>query len=216
MADKYVVFLEENTKDIDTVCELGAGVFKNFANYKCETKIGIEIVPAYVKHRQYAQCEAIIGDALKFEEFLEDKEIDAFACIDFIEHLEKDVAIDLIKRMQAKANRIFIYTPHGTCNMDGNAGSVWSNEGAWGGKVGEDRQLAIESQRHKSTWFVDDLLQLDFAVDRDAERLARDAKPTALYGEDGGDVIWAVWNKDKDTPLPVGYDKASEFKWRTS
>ena len=68
-ADKYFVFLEENTKDIDTVCELGAGVFKNFENYKCPKKIGVELIPAYVIHREYTapDCEPIVGNAMDFE-----------------------------------------------------------------------------------------------------------------------------------------------------
>ena len=104
MADKYVVFLKENTKDINTVCELGAGVFKNFNDYQCTSKIGIELIPAYVNNREYKNCEAIVGDANNFKTLLDGKVVDAFACIDFLEHLEKEDAIELIKKMQ-------LYTP---------------------------------------------------------------------------------------------------------
>jgi hypothetical protein len=217
MADKYVVFMEENTKDIDTVCEIGAGIFKNFHHYGCSKKIGIELIESYVENREYREddCEALVGDANDFEAILGDRQVDAIGCIDFIEHLEKDVAIKLIERMKNVCGRIFIYTPHGTCNMDGVNGSTWGNERQWGGLLkGEDRAKASESQRHKSTWFEKDLLDLGFAVDRDSDRLSNDVKHEAVYGDDGGDVMWAIWNKDASTPLPEGRDKESKFTWK--
>lgn len=194
--DKYQRFLHENTKGIDSVCELGAGLFKNFPFYSCPTKIGIELVPSYIENIQvplHCITRIINGNALEFEKLLGDTHVDAFACIDFIEHLDKDVALDLIERMKKRARRILIFTPGGTCHQDGRATWSFCVPGL-NLRMQKDRELAIEAQRHKSTWYKEDLEALGFVVDKDDTFMGTPA-PFHDIGEDGGSVLWAVWNK---------------------
>lgn len=194
--DKYQRFLHENTKGIDSVCELGAGLFKNFPFYSCATKIGIELVPSYIENIQVPRnciTQIINGNALEFESLLGDTQVDAFACIDFIEHLEKDVAINLIERMKQRGRRILIFTPGGTCHQDGHATWSFCLPGL-NLRMQKDRELAIEAQRHKSTWYKEDFEALGFTVDEDHTFMGTPA-PFHDIGEDGGSVLWAVWNK---------------------
>lgn len=195
--DKYQRFLHENTKDIDSVCELGAGLFKNFPFYSCTTKIGIELVPSYIDNIQVpVSCitRIINGNALDFENLLEDTQVDAFACIDFVEHLDKDVAFNLIERMKNRARRILIFTPGGTCLQDGKATWAFCIPGL-ASKMIKDMNLAIEAQKHKSTWYKEDFEKLGFVVDEDHSFMGTPA-PFHDIGDDGGSVLWAVWNKD--------------------
>lgn len=194
-----VGFLSRNTQDIESVCELGAGQFANFPYYKCPIRIGIELIKTYVDNKVAGSdyiTQAICGDATKFDELL-DREVDAFAIIDFLEHIEKDVAIDLIKRLQKKSRRIFIFVPHGTHNQDGTESYDFGDKNLRS-KLGETGQAndAIEAQRHKSKWYVKDLEELGFVVDHDKHHHKHPSRfDKNLMGEDGGTVMWAVWNK---------------------
>lgn len=192
-------FLAHNTKDINTVCELGAGLFGNFNHFKCPNKIGIELVKSYIENKLVPDSlvtKAIHGSALEFDKLLGDTEIDAFACIDFIEHLDKPVAIDLIKRMQQKSKRIFIFTPYGACHQDGQVSWAFCIPRLTH-RMQKDKALAIEAQRHKSTWYTADLEELGFVVDHDKTFITA-IEPWHDVGTDGGSVIWAVWNKPKE------------------
>jgi hypothetical protein len=194
--DKYALFLHNNTADIETVCEFGAGLFKNFHHYACPTRIGIELVPSYIANKVVPDSlvtRIIEGNALEFEKLLGDTHVDAFAAIDFIEHLDKDVGIDLIKRMQQKARRILIFAPHGTCHQDGEHTWAFCVPGL-DGKMGKDRELAIHAQKHRSTWYADDLKALGFSVEIDPHFMGP-TPPWHDIGTDGGSVMWAVWNK---------------------
>lgn len=195
--DKYASFLHRNTADIETVCELGAGLFKNFHHYACPKRIGIELVPSYIENKvapDHLITRIIQGNALEFEKLLGDTPVDAFAAIDFIEHLEKDVGIDLIKRMQVRSRRILIFAPHGTCHQDGAHTWAFCAPGL-DIKMAKDRELAISAQKHRSTWYAADLQALGFIVELDPYFMG---KPPAYHdiGTDGGSVMWAVWNKE--------------------
>ena len=196
-----LAFIGENTRDVNCVVELGAGIFDNFPYYKCPVRIGIELVKSYVDNRiagPQTCTMAINGDATKFEDLLpQDLVVDVISLIDFIEHLDKDVALDLIKRAQKRCRRIIIFSPHGTHNQDGSDSYGFTN-GVVKTQVDEagDTQQAIEAQRHKSKWYVKDLEDLGFKVNLDTghhPQMIWGMKN--LIGEDGGAVMWAVWDK---------------------
>lgn len=193
-------FLMDNTNGITSVCELGAGRFDNFAMFQCPIRIGIELIPDYMENKLVPESiitKAILGDATKFEELL-DEDVDAFAIIDFLEHLDKDVGLDLLKRLQLRSRRIFIFVPYGTHDQDGQ-GSFGFADNNLENKlmVSGNADSAKEAQRHKSKWYVPDLTALGFVVDHDTKhhspkQLKMDAH---IMGDDGGSVMWAVWNK---------------------
>lgn len=198
--NKYVDFLNNNTHDIDSVCELGAGIFTNFQFYKCNTKIGIELIKTYIDNRICSSdVVAINGNAMKFEDLLKGVKVDSFACIDFLEHLEKEQAIDLIKRMQNYSKRIFVFIPHGTCKLEGT-GWDFGNQDLGLKLIDENsKDSAIDAQTHKSTWYVSDFENLGFKVDHDVgyHGLNRKKAPPEQFGTDGGTVMFCVWNRSE-------------------
>lgn len=195
-----VHWLNDNTRGTNSVCELGAGTFANFPFYLTKRKIGIELIKEYLDNKQVGPDQfdlAIHGDATKFEELLPPGETpEVFVMIDFIEHLDKDVALDLIKRIQNVAKKILIFTPHGTHNQTGEESYDFGNA-SLRTKLDEDAKIrAIEAQRHKSKWYADDLQKLGFVVNVDSAHHPKVIwSMKHLIGDDGGAVMWAVWNR---------------------
>lgn len=198
-----VEWLESGTSGYNSVCELGAGLFHHFNYYKCKLKIGIELCQLYIDNRVYtnSDCIAICGDAKKFETFLKDIEIktpDVFVLFDFIEHLEKDISIDLIKRIQKNAKKILINTPDGTNSLEGDGWSFWDSNIEK--KATEKQKIqAIAAQTHRSVWHEKDLRDLGFNTISEYRLPVSRSNFTEAnkkqFGEDGGNTIWAIWTK---------------------
>lgn len=161
--------LYDYTNGYDSVCELGAGIFRLFRFYKCKTRVGIELIQSYVDGRV---CDddvvAICGDITKFEDLLDQHNFGNFTVItliDVIEHLDKEVAIDVLKRAQKRAQRVLVFAPFGPDPQKGH--EHW--DFAQGLKLTRrfdeaEKSAAIEAQRHKATWWAEDLEKLGFNV----------------------------------------------------
>jgi len=189
----YNGFIRNNTKGLDVAVELGAGVFHNFAHIASRIKVGIELIPEYVEARAYKgpNIVALNGNALEFDKLLAEAGVDAvdvFIMCDFLEHIDKDDAVELIARLKAYGNRIIIFVPGGTCNQHGHEHHTFGDKVQF-----RNEDSAIEAQRHKSTWFKEDLEALEFVVDETLNYHNPD-KDREKFGEDGGSVLWAVWN----------------------
>jgi hypothetical protein len=170
----------------DSVLELGAGIFRFFNRYTASLKVGIELIDAYVDQRVCAQdVVALQGDILEFEEVLANAGIDAhfdiILLIDIVEHLDKDAAIDLIRRVQLVANKAIVFTPlgfeeqHGHEHVDFGRGIKLTSE---------QRTAAIAAQKHKSGWSPEDFETLGFDVLVDPQ-----------YHRANLGAIWAQWEK---------------------
>jgi hypothetical protein len=195
---KFLSFLSDNTKDMYSVCELGAGHFENFPHYRSRQRVGIELISSYIENRVPGDWVVIHGNALEFDRLLATSGItpDVFTLIDFLEHVEKDAGLDLLKRLQKVARRIIIFAPHGTCNQSGEE-SFGFGETSCAAKIEAkgEKEVAVEAQRHKSTWVTEDLVALGFTVDCD-RNYHRVKQCAAQIGTDGGAVIFGVWNKN--------------------
>lgn len=188
---KYIEFIGNGTDGTNIACEPGAGLFSNFQFIKSNKKIGIGLIQDYIDNRTYVadDCVAIHGDALEFNKLI-DGEVDVFLLLDFLEHLNKDDGLRLINRLKLHSSRILIFTPHGTFNQDGVAAYKFAKDDLYIKNASE----AIEAQRHKSTWYVDDLESLGFNVELD-NNWHPSVDDKEQFRDDGGAVMLAVWNK---------------------
>jgi hypothetical protein len=192
---KYSGFIGQNTLGCDIACELGAGIFGNFQLIRSKKKVGIELLPEYFAARTYSRqdCVPILGNALNFEKLLDDAEIghvDVFLMCDFIEHLDKNDAVDLIGKLKKRGSRIIVFAPGGTCNQEDALQT-------YGGRVKvQDADAIISAQRHRSTWYKQDFENLGFSVD-EILNYHNTAKDPEQFGDDGGSVLYAVWNKNE-------------------
>lgn len=72
--------------------------------------------------------------------------LDCVVLFDVIEHMEKDEGKRALKFAREKAKQVFVFTPHG---FQENEGNDKDGKDAWG--LG-----GIEMQRHKSGWYRED------------------------------------------------------------
>jgi len=195
-SQKYSGFIASNTRGCEVACELGAGVFHNFVHIRSKLKVGIELIPEYVNAKAYngVDCLPIVGNALNFNMLLDEVgvgHVDVFLMCDFLEHLDRPEAVGLIGELKKRGNRIIVFVPGGTCNQHGH------EHHTFGDRVKlADESHAIEAQRHKSTWYKKDLEELDFIVE-EVTNYHNPDKDRDKFGEDGGSVLWAVWNYQK-------------------
>lgn len=183
-----VPMIKEQTKNFGSICDLGAGIFRFFKFYDCPLKIGIELIQTYVDHREYKNCYAICDDVSNFETHLNNLNLDRvgiISLIDFIEHLEKDAALDIIRRAMGRADRVIVFTPLGFDNQSGTDSYDFAKGGFQKEFCEEQKKLAIEAQRHKSGWDVEDFESLGFDVIVNSH----------YHGNNDG-AIWAQWERD--------------------
>jgi hypothetical protein len=111
--------------------------------YKDDWKVlleGIEVFPQY--HNpiwDYAYNKVHITDGHEFLKSCERK-FDLIIMCDVIEHFERDVALNLIQLMRAKARTVLITTPHGAYPQ----GAAFGNQ----------------AECHRSEWYPQDFDQL--------------------------------------------------------
>jgi hypothetical protein len=181
------------TKDAKTILELGAGIFRMFYCYPSTAhKVGVELIQSYIDNRIDKECVAIQGNALEFERLLDEagyiEPFDALLLIDFVEHLDKEPSLDLIKRTKKWAKKVFVFTPLDEHPQTGASqfGFAFPNIRKDVVAKGEAPQ-AIEAQRHKSTWYVKDFEDLGFHT----IWVNKNYHPGRHKG-----AIWAEWSRD--------------------
>lgn len=187
---RLMPMLTKNTKDSRVLCELGAGIFRLFRHYDkdIEIAIGIEMCQTYIDERLDKNAIALQGNVYFFKEILEEagyNNIDVITIIDVLEHLDKDEAKDLLKRAKKCSKRILAFTPLGFDEQTGHDEYDFARPGLKNRFTEEQRDLAIELQRHKSGWEASDFEELgfqDIVVDRN-------------YHRKGEGAIWARWDK---------------------
>jgi len=180
--------LVKHTRGYDSICELGAGVFRFFHLYDCQVRIGIELIQAYIDDRDCKEAIAIQGSIVDFEALLDKNNIgnlDVIAIIDVIEHLEKPQALEVITRALGRASRVLIFTPLGFDDQNGTEHYGFARP-ALRKKINDTGAAAdaIEAQRHKSEWWPEDFEAMGFSVIVDKD-----------YHGPGRGAIWAQWDK---------------------
>jgi hypothetical protein len=113
----------------------------------------------------------IVADATAFFP-IEANSFDCILAIDFIEHLEKKVALQLIIDFQMAANKVVIFTPEGHYPQ---------NQDAYG--MGADHW-----QTHRSEWCASDLESLGFKVE------VWEGFHGSWNSHCDPNALWATWN----------------------
>lgn len=137
--------LPPNTEDL-SVLNLGAGycssvISSQFTSIFFRKLVNVEIWPsAYVRlarlQFETVDVENYNDDLVRFINNPDVGEYDVVTLIDALEHIEKDVALGVLRRCSEIAKRTVIFLPIGECRQDDINGNPY--------------------QRHLSTWSVDD------------------------------------------------------------
>lgn len=141
-------WIYENTVDSNSVVELGAGFFRRLGSVhpNVKEKIGIEIYDEYIKNATYHNCIKIHGDALKYRDYVSKNNLDTVLIVDVLEHFNDEDALNLIKNLKEDFKKILLMLPVGVYEQ---------NEDVTG-------HNGHEYQKHRSTWFKEDILKLNF------------------------------------------------------
>ncbi len=172
-------WISENTKDSNTVVELGAGLFNRLKDVHSSVpiKIGIEIWKPYIDRAIYHDCIKIHGNLKLYKDLLVSYELDTVMLIDILEHFEKEEAFKLIDNLKQDFNKIILMLPSGKYEQEEDCYNLGADD----------------FQKHRSFWYDEDLSMLAFTeniVDsffhnkNDRQKMGL---PTACY--------FLVWNK---------------------
>jgi SAM-dependent methyltransferase len=142
------------TADCESVLELGCGVGNRLAVCRCAARVGVDAHLPYLEMakrrwggriRRYIHSEAldyVTRTGLVY---------DAILMIDFLEHLEKTAALQLLERCRVVASRrIVLYGPEGECPQDVDVYDLGGER--W--------------QTHRSVWTLAELEALGFDIAR--------------------------------------------------
>ncbi len=140
-----ILKLKEELSNYNAILDVGCGPNSRIQFVEVPYSVGIELFGPYIKeskkkniHNEYIQADIRKIDFAK-------NSFDAVICIDVIEHLKKEEAYDLIKKMESWAsNKVIIYTPNGYL---------------WQRRIDNNPQ-----QEHKSGWDYKELEELNYTV----------------------------------------------------
>ena len=188
--DKALEVIAEKVQDVDVVLDLGAGICPQwFVNpyvhicidahrpYLERLKSEIAGDPKYVLIN--APWDQVIG-------MLPDKSVDTVFALDFIEHLEKEDGLRMLREAERVARRqIVVYTPHGFFPQsydDPDKRDRWGMDGGYW-------------QTHRSGWEPEDFGEAwDFVFCPDFIVLDENNEPM----EKPMGAIWALRNLSED------------------
>lgn len=168
-------WIKENTKECKSVVEFGSMFFDKLSHASCPKKIGIEIWEPYILNSKYNDCIKIQGDFTKFEEFIDKEDMDCAMFIDSLEHLDRETAFSLMKKVMNNFNKVLLMIPEGTYHLERDVTGLGADF----------------FQTHRSTWYENDIKQLGFSniiVDKYFHEGA---------GYENTGCIFAIWNKNE-------------------
>ena len=141
-------WIRENTETSKGVLELGAGFFRRLRDVhpNVKTKVGIEIYEEYIKNAEYNDCVKIKGDALKYNDYIDDYELDTVLIVDVLEHFDKEVGFEWIENLKKDFKKIMLMLPVGLFEQE-------IDVTGFGGH---------EYQKHRSYWYKSDIEKLNF------------------------------------------------------
>lgn len=169
-------WIRENTNTSKTVVELGAGFFDKleYVDSVVKTKIGIEIYKPYIDNSKFNDCIKINGNILNYRELLMEYNLDTVMIIDVLEHFEMSVGYKLIEALKEDFNKIILMLPVGKYEQNTDVTGLGGHE----------------YQIHRSYWYVEDILKLNFNED------VIDNNFHSSHDLDTG-CYFGIWNKIK-------------------
>lgn len=148
-------WIRTQTSGSDTVVELGAMFFEKLKHVSpdVKTKIGIEIWEPYIISEVdhfgvpvIKDCIKIHGSVLDYKILLNGHNLDTAMIIDVLEHFDKDVAIEWIKKLKTDFKKIILMVPAGSFPQE----------------IDHSGFGAHEFQKHRSSWYKEDIEKLEF------------------------------------------------------
>lgn len=136
-------WIKANTQGSWAVVEFGAMFGDILIHAASHKKIGIEIHQPYIDK---AKLPLIRGDFREFEKLIAPEDMDCALFVDSLEHIEKEEAFDLIKRVQARFVKIILAIPEGEHPQDKDIYDMGADE----------------YQTHRSVWHVEDIQKMGF------------------------------------------------------
>lgn len=168
-------FVRQAVENGESLLSLCCGIGLELANLPTKEVVAVDIFPRYleeVKHR-CPQATTVQSDALEYLKEQPDNSFDVISIIDGIEHMPKEVGVELIPEMKRVCKKqIILFTPQGHVEdgyLKNEPHNAWGIEGA------------DEHQKHLSGWTVDELKEQGFEVVMTADDISQHGDPyTAL------------------------------------
>jgi len=132
------------------VLDVGTGLMHSLADSPCPVRIGLDAHRPYLEHRTVPDAVALNAPALALEQLFPAGAVDLVTLIDVIEHFAADDAAELLRQAEVVARRrVVLFTPRGEFPQEDHDAFGLGGE---------------ELQRHRSSWEVEDLVELGYRV----------------------------------------------------
>lgn len=147
----FLATINELLSDSRTVLDVGCGVGATLKEIRCPIKIGVDVHRPYLeKAEPDEQIIKLNFTAERLNEIFLSNSLDSVTLIDVIEHFEKEVALDVLRKAEEIAvKKVIVFTPRGFFKQ------IDVDHYGLGGE---------SYQRHRSGWEVEDFHKLGYNV----------------------------------------------------
>ncbi|WP_040413576.1 class I SAM-dependent methyltransferase [Desulfosporosinus sp. OT] len=147
----FLAMVNELLVDSRTVLDVGCGIGTTLKEFCCPIKIGVDAHRPYLENAKSGeQFIKINFPAERLSELFLPNSLESVTLIDVIEHLEKGIALDVLRQVEVIAfKRVIVFTPRGFFKQ------IDVDHYGLGGE---------SYQRHRSGWEVEDFQKLGYNV----------------------------------------------------
>ncbi len=149
--DNFLGKINELLLGSNTVLDVGCGMGTTLKELCCPFKIGVDAHRPYLENAESGeQFVKLNYEAERLSELFLPKTLDSVTLIDVIEHLDKEVGIDVLRQLEEiAAKKVIVFTPRGFFRQ----------------KDFDHYGLGGEAyQRHRSGWEIEDFQKLGYNI----------------------------------------------------